>query len=68
MGSIVLRQDSRIVLSGNPVDLILQDADIGIAGGKSDGLFFKDGKPVKKVPAHKWIDEIIKELQRNTTS
>ncbi|OQW98797.1 MAG: 4-hydroxy-3-methylbut-2-en-1-yl diphosphate synthase [Elusimicrobia bacterium A5] len=40
-----------------------KDADIGIAGGKGFGLLFKKGKPVKKIPQSKWVDEIIKEIK-----
>jgi len=38
-------------------------ADIGIAGGKGFGLLFKKGKPVKKIPQSKWVDEIIREIK-----
>lgn len=40
-----------------------KDADIGIAGGKGFGLLFKKGKPVKKIPQSKWVDEIIREIK-----
>jgi (E)-4-hydroxy-3-methylbut-2-enyl-diphosphate synthase len=40
-----------------------KDADIGIAGGKGFGLLFKKGKPVKKIPQEKWIDEILKGIK-----
>ena len=37
-------------------------ADLGIAFGKKEGLFFKKGKPIKKVPFHKCIDTLLNEL------
>ena len=42
-----------------------RQADIGIAFGKKEGLLFKKGKPVKKVPAAKCVDILVKELNKN---
>jgi (E)-4-hydroxy-3-methylbut-2-enyl-diphosphate synthase len=39
-------------------------ADIGIAGGKSAGLLFKGGKPIKKVKPEQWVTTLIKEIQK----
>jgi len=39
-----------------------KDADIGVAFGKKVGLFFKAGKPVKKVAYEKCADLLIKEI------
>ncbi|MDO8735123.1 MAG: (E)-4-hydroxy-3-methylbut-2-enyl-diphosphate synthase, partial [Elusimicrobiota bacterium] len=41
-------------------------ADIGIAGGKGFGLLFKKGKPVKKIQQSKWVDEIIREIKKES--
>ncbi len=39
-----------------------RDADIGICGGKKEGIIFKKGKPVKKVPIDKLLQEFSKEI------
>lgn len=41
-----------------------RDADIGIAGGKDEGLIFKKGVVYKKVPYVQLYDEFIKEIQK----
>lgn len=38
------------------------DADIGIAGGKGQGLIFKKGKPLKKVKEKDFVKELLKEI------
>ena len=40
------------------------DADIGIAGGKGEGLVYKKGKAVKKVPEHEMLDYLMAEIER----
>ena len=40
-----------------------READLGIAGGKGDGLIFKKGQIVLKVEESMLIDELIKELK-----
>lgn len=39
-----------------------READIGIAGGKGEGLIFKKGEIVKKVKEEYLVDELIKEI------
>ncbi len=39
-----------------------KEADIGIAGGKGEGLIFKKGKIVRKVPADKMFDALMAEI------
>lgn len=39
-------------------------ADLGIAFGKKEGLFFKKGKAFKKVSADKCVDMLIKEITK----
>ncbi len=39
-------------------------ADIGIAGGKNQGLIFKDGEVLKKVAANKLFDELLAEIEK----
>ena len=37
-----------------------RDADIGIAGGKGEGLVFRKGEVINKVPEDKLVDKLIK--------
>ena len=39
-----------------------KEADFGIAGGKEEGLIFKKGVVVKKVPADKLVDCLMEEI------
>ncbi|MBU5301659.1 flavodoxin-dependent (E)-4-hydroxy-3-methylbut-2-enyl-diphosphate synthase [Clostridium sporogenes] len=41
-----------------------READIGIAGGKREGLIFKKGEIIKKVKEEDIIDELIKEIEK----
>lgn len=41
-----------------------RDADIGIAGGNGEGLIFKKGVILRKVPENMIVDELIKEVQK----
>jgi (E)-4-hydroxy-3-methylbut-2-enyl-diphosphate synthase len=41
-----------------------RDADIGIAGGKGEGLIFKKGEIIKKVKEDKLVDELIEEINK----
>lgn len=40
-----------------------READIGIAGGKGEGLIFKKGKIVKKVPEDRLFDELKAQIE-----
>lgn len=40
-----------------------READIGIAGGKHEGLIFKKGRVIKKVPEEKLLEELLKEIE-----
>lgn len=40
-----------------------READIGIAGGKDEGLIFKKGEILRKVPQDKLVDELMKEIE-----
>ena len=40
-----------------------READIGIAGGKGEGLIFKTGEIIKKVPQDSLVDELMKEIE-----
>lgn len=39
-------------------------ADIGIAGGRGNGLLFRHGETVRKVPEDKLLDELVKEVEK----
>lgn len=38
-------------------------ADIGIAGGKGEGLIFKKGQILRKVPQEQLVEELMKEIE-----
>lgn len=40
-----------------------READIGIAGGKGEGLIFKKGEIVRKVKEEELLDELMKEIE-----
>ncbi|WP_026893812.1 flavodoxin-dependent (E)-4-hydroxy-3-methylbut-2-enyl-diphosphate synthase [Clostridiisalibacter paucivorans] len=40
-----------------------KEADIGIAGGIGEGLIFKKGKIIRKVPEDKLLEELINEIE-----
>ena len=40
------------------------EADIGIAGGKGEGLVYKKGKPIGKVPESQLIDFLMAEIAK----
>jgi (E)-4-hydroxy-3-methylbut-2-enyl-diphosphate synthase len=39
-------------------------ADFGITGAKNEGLIFSRGKPLKKVPQERLVDELFKEIDK----
>lgn len=41
-----------------------READIGIAGGKGEGLIFKKGEILKKVKENELVDELINEIEK----
>jgi len=41
-----------------------READIGIAGGKGEGLLFRKGVVVRKVPAAQLADALVEEARR----
>lgn len=41
-----------------------KEADIGIAGGNGEGLLFKKGEIIRKVPEESLADELIKEIEK----
>ena len=43
-----------------------READIGIAGGKGEGLIFKKGEIIRKVREDEIVDELMKEIEELT--
>lgn len=41
-----------------------READIGIAGGNGEGLIFKKGEVLRKVPEGMLLDELMKEIEK----
>lgn len=41
-----------------------READIGVAGGIGEGLIFKKGKIVKKVPEARLLEELLREVEK----
>lgn len=41
-----------------------READIGIAGGDGDGLLFKKGKILRKIPEQRLLDELMIEIEK----
>ena len=41
-----------------------READIGIAGGKGEGIIFKKGKVIKKCKEDELIVELMKEIEQ----
>ncbi len=41
-----------------------READIGIAGGKGQGILFRKGEMVRKVPERELADALVEEAQR----
>lgn len=40
-----------------------READIGIAGGNGEGLLFKKGQVLRKVPEERLLQELLKEIE-----
>ena len=41
-----------------------READVGIAGGKGEGLLFRRGEVVRKVPEHELADALVSEVEQ----
>ena len=39
-------------------------ADIGVAGGKGEGMIFRKGKVLYKVPQEKLVDALMQEIDK----
>ena len=43
-----------------------READVGIAGGKGEGLLFRKGQILQKVPEDRLVEELFEEIQKIT--
>ena len=43
-----------------------READVGIAGGKDEGLLFRKGQILRKVPEDRLVEELFEEIQKIT--
>ena len=43
-----------------------READVGIAGGKGEGLLFRKGQILRKVPEDRLVEELFEEIQKIT--
>ena len=41
-----------------------READVGIAGGKGEGLLFRHGEVLRKVPENELADALVAEVER----
>jgi (E)-4-hydroxy-3-methylbut-2-enyl-diphosphate synthase len=41
-----------------------READVGIAGGKGEGLLFRNGEVIRKVPEDKLADALLEEIDK----
>ena len=41
-----------------------READVGIAGGIGEGLIFRKGEVLRKVPEEKIVDELFMEIDK----
>lgn len=60
-----MNKNFKVAIMGCPVNGPgeAREADIGIAGGKGEGLIFKKGKIVRKVKEEDLLNELIKEME-----
>src|SRR6476469_2698427 len=75
MDSVVAEIEQRLESYEEPVEVAVlgcavngigeaSHADFGIAGAKNEGLIFAGGKPLRKVPQGKLVDELFKEIDK----
>ncbi len=77
IGLIPLAQQVEKALSGCQKDITVavmgcavngpgeaREADIGIAGGEGEGLLFKKGKILRKVPEERLLEELLLEVEK----
>src|SRR6476661_3480680 len=75
MDSVVAEVERRLEAYEDPVEVAVlgcavngigeaSHADFGITGAKNEGLIFAHGKPLKKVPQERLVDELFVEIDK----
>lgn len=61
-----IKKPIKVAIMGCPVNGPgeAREADIGIAGGKGEGLIFRKGEIIKKVKEENLLEELLKEIEK----
>jgi (E)-4-hydroxy-3-methylbut-2-enyl-diphosphate synthase len=76
MDTVVAEIERRLELYDEPIEVAVlgcavngigeaSHADFGITGAKNEGLIFAHGKPLRKVPQDRLVDELFHEIDRS---
>jgi (E)-4-hydroxy-3-methylbut-2-enyl-diphosphate synthase len=79
MDTVVAEIEQRLEAYEEPVEVAVlgcavngigeaSHADFGITGAKNEGLIFAGGKPLRKVPTERLVDELFVEIDRSLQS
>jgi (E)-4-hydroxy-3-methylbut-2-enyl-diphosphate synthase len=75
MDTVVAEIERRLAAYADPIEVAVlgcavngigeaSHADFGITGAKNEGLIFSRGKPLKKVPQERLVDELFAEIDK----
>jgi (E)-4-hydroxy-3-methylbut-2-enyl-diphosphate synthase len=76
MDTVVAEIEQRLEQYGQPIEVAVlgcavngigeaSHADFGITGAKNEGLIFAHGKPLRKVPQDRLVDELFAEIDKS---
>jgi (E)-4-hydroxy-3-methylbut-2-enyl-diphosphate synthase len=76
MDTVVAEIEHRLEQYGQPIEVAVlgcavngigeaSHADFGITGAKNEGLIFAHGKPLRKVPQERLVDELFAEIDKS---
>src|SRR5437763_13126008 len=76
MDTVVAEIEQRLERYSDPIEVAVlgcavngiggaSHADFGIAGAKNEGLIFAQGKPLRKVPQERLVDELFVEIDKS---
>jgi (E)-4-hydroxy-3-methylbut-2-enyl-diphosphate synthase len=76
MDTVVAEIEQRLESYGEPIEVAVlgcavngvgeaSHADFGITGAKNEGLIFAQGKPLRKVPQERLVDELFVEIDKS---
>jgi (E)-4-hydroxy-3-methylbut-2-enyl-diphosphate synthase len=76
MDTVVAEIEERLRHYGDPIEVAVlgcavngigeaSHADFGITGAKNEGLIFAHGKPLRKVPQERLVDELFAEIDKS---